>query len=136
LLSAQSFGTRFHSASQSHGAGQRFGLVFIVGALEVSVDAVLIVLLGLLHVADGIVTYLGLSFFGLEEVNPILNYCSHLLGLGCSITLFKAGELVVVALLFLDRNKMRSRWITATLGSAVLFYSWVVTNNVTLVLEA
>jgi uncharacterized membrane protein len=107
-----------------------------VGALEVSVDAVLIVLLGLLHVADGIVTYLGLSFFGLEEVNPILNYCSHLLGLGCSITLFKAGELVVVALLFLDRNKMRSRWITATLGSAVLFYSWVVTNNVTLVLEA
>jgi uncharacterized membrane protein len=104
--------------------------------LEVFVDALLIILLGLLHVADGIVTYFGLSFFGLQEVNPLLNYCADLVGLGCSITVLKLAELAVVVFLFLDRNKMRSRWITATLGSAVLFYGWVVTNNVTLVLEA
>jgi hypothetical protein len=99
-------------------------------------NGLLIILLGLLHVADGVVTYLGLSFFGLEEVNPILNFCADRVGLECSITAFKAGELAVVAFLFLDRKKMRSPWITATLTSAVVFYGWVVTNNVALVLDA
>lgn len=98
--------------------------------------AALIVLLGLLHVADGLVTYVGLSFRGLEEVNPILNFCADHIGLASSITLFKFGELVIVAFLFADRKKMRSPWVTATLGSVVAFYGWVVTNNVTLVLEA
>lgn len=98
--------------------------------------ALLIVLLGLLHVADGIVTYFGLSFFGLEEVNPILNYCADAVGLGYSITLFKLAELGIVTFLFFDRKKMHSPWITATLASVVVFYGWVVTNNVTLVLEA
>lgn len=99
-------------------------------------DALLIVLFGLLHVADGVVTYLGLRFFGLEEVNPVLNFSADAIGLGNSITLFKLGELAVVAFLFMDRHKMRSRWITATLASAVVFYGWVVTNNVALVIEA
>lgn len=98
--------------------------------------ALLIVLLGLLHIADGIVTYFGLSFFGLVEVNPILNYCADVVGLGCSITLFKLGELVIIAMMFFDRKKMRNPWITATLASVVVFYGWVVTNNVALVLDA
>lgn len=96
-------------------------------------DALLILLFGLLHIADGVVTYLGLKFFGLEEVNPVLILSAKAIGLGNSITLFKMGELGLVAFLFFDRHKMRSRWITATLASAVVFYGWVVTNNVSLV---
>ncbi len=99
-------------------------------------DALLIVLFGLLHVADGIVTYFGLSFFGLVEVNPLLNYCADSIGLGCSITLLKMAELSFVMFLFTGRHRMKSRWITATLASAVVFYSWVVTNNVMLVFDA
>jgi hypothetical protein len=96
----------------------------------------LIILFGLLHVADGVVTYFGLRFFELEEVNPILTYCAEFIGLESSIVLFKLAELGFIAFLFLDRHKMRSPWITATLASAVVFYGWVVTNNVSLVLDA
>lgn len=99
-------------------------------------DALLIVLFGLLHIADGIVTYFGLSWFGLVEVNPVLNYCAETLGLGSSITVLKMLELSVVAFLFARRRRMHSPWITATLASAVVFYSWVVTNNVMLVMDA
>lgn len=98
--------------------------------------AILIILFGLLQVADGIVTYLGLSFTSVEEVNPILNLCAELIGLGYSIVLIKAVGLTFIAFLFLDRHKMKSRWIKATLTSAVAFYSWVVTNNVILVFDA
>lgn len=99
-------------------------------------DAVLIILFGLLHVADGVVTYFGLTSFGLVEVNPVLNYCADSFGLGCSITVLKIAELSFIAFLFAGRRNMKSRWITATLGSAVMFYSWVVTNNVMLVIDA
>lgn len=99
-------------------------------------DALLIILFGLLQVADGVVTYLGLSFSGLDEVNPVLNFCTKLLGLGCSITLLKLPGLGFMTFLFTGRHKMKSRWITATLASAVVFYSWVVTNNVILVVDA
>lgn len=99
-------------------------------------DGLLIVLFGILHVADGIVTYLGLSFFGLQEVNPLLNFSAEAIGLGNSITLYKLCEISVAAFLFSDRHKMHSRWITATLASAVIFYGWVVTNNVALVFDA
>jgi len=98
--------------------------------------ALLIILFGLLQVADGVVTYLGLSFSGLDEVNPVLNFCAELVGLGYSIVLLKMAGLVFIAFLFTDRHKMKSRWITATLTSAVAFYSWVVTNNVILVVDA
>jgi hypothetical protein len=98
--------------------------------------ALLIILFGLLQVADGIVTYLGLSFSGLEEANPVLNFCAQLVGLGYSIVAIKAAGLAFIAFLFMDRHKMKSRWIKATLTSAVAFYSWVVTNNVILVIES
>jgi len=96
----------------------------------------LIVVFGLLQVADGVVTYLGLSLSGLEEVNPVLNFCAELMGVGCSIVLIKMAGLAFITLLFVDRHKVENRWITATLTMAVAFYSWVVTNNVMLVIEA
>ena len=108
----------------------------IIGVGRYTVDALLIILFGLLHVADGIVTYFGLSFFDLEEANPVLNYCADSFGLGCSITVLKMMELSFIAFLFASRRKMKSPWITATLASAVVFYSWVVTNNVMLVVDA
>jgi len=98
--------------------------------------AVLIVLFGLLNIADGVVTYFGLSLFGLEEVNPMLNYCADSLGLGCSITVLKLAILCFIAFLFDNRRRMKSPWIAATLSSAVVFYGWVVANNLMLVIEA
>jgi hypothetical protein len=100
------------------------------------VNTLLIILFGLLHVADGIITYLGLSFDVVEEVNPVLNFFVGILGLGFSITVLKLACLSVLIFLFYDRHKMKSRWITATLASAVTFYSWVVSSNVFLVVTA
>lgn len=98
--------------------------------------ALLIVLFGLLQVADGIVTYVGLRFCGVDEANPVLNYCAALIGLEYALPLLKLGGLAFVVFLFMDRHKMKSRWITATLASSVTFYSWVVTQNVLLVTAA
>lgn len=99
-------------------------------------NALFILLFGLLQIADGVVTFFGLKFAGVDEVNPVLNFCAELLGLGYSITLLKLVGLAFIAFLFFDRHKMRSRWITTTLGLAVTFYSWVVGNNVILVAGA
>ena len=99
-------------------------------------NTLLIILFGLLHIADGIITYLGLSFDVVDEVNPVLNFCAEQLGLGFSITVLKMACLSVLIFLFYDRHKMKSRWITATLASAVTFYSWVVSSNVFLVVNA
>ncbi|QSA96414.1 DUF5658 family protein [Methylococcus sp. EFPC2] len=96
-------------------------------------NAPLIVLFALLQVADGVVTYLGLSFAEVDEVNPVLNVVAEVFGLGWTITLLKLVGLAFIAFLYFDRRKMKSRWITAMLASAVSFYSWVVTNNVMLV---
>lgn len=99
-------------------------------------NAFFIVLFGLLQVADGIVTFFGLKFAQVDEVNPVLNFFAGLVGLGLSISLIKVAGLVFIAFLFFDRHKMKSRWITASLVSAVSFYSWVVSNNVFLVVNA
>ncbi len=96
-------------------------------------NALLIVLLGVLQVVDGVVTYLGLSFAEVDEVNPVLNYFAKWLGLGKTITIIKLMGLAFIAFLFIDRRKMKSLWITSTLASSVSFYSWVVGNNVFLV---
>lgn len=100
-------------------------------------NALLIVFFALLQVADGIVTYLGLGTFdNVDEVNPVLNFFIVHIGLGGSITLLKLIGLAFAAFLFFDRHKMKSRWITASLASAVTFYGWVVSNNVILVATA
>lgn len=96
----------------------------------------LIVLFGLLHVADGVITYLGLRFAAVLEVNPLLNYFVRFMGLGCSITVLKLGIVSIIGFLYIERRKMHSCWSTATLASAVSFYLWVVSNNVFLVVGA
>ena len=95
-----------------------------------------IVLFGLLQIADGIVTFFGLKFAEVDEVNPVLNYVANFIGLGFSITLLKLAGLAFIIFLFYDRRKMKSRWITTTLALSVTFYSWVVSNNVILVVGA
>ena len=99
-------------------------------------NGIFIILFGLLQIADGIVTFLGLKFDLVEEVNPMLNYFVERVGLGYSITLLKLAGLCFIAFMFFDRHNMKSRWITATLASAVAFYGVVVSNNVALVVSA
>ncbi len=99
-------------------------------------NTLLIILFGLLHVADGIITYLGLSFDVVDEANPVLNFCAEQVGLGFSITTLKLACISVLIYMFYGRHKMKSPWVTATLASAVSFYSWVVTNNIFLVVTA
>lgn len=99
-------------------------------------NAAMLVLFGLLHIADGAITYFGLSFTDVDEVNPILNYFAGLVGLGLAITSLKVAILLVIAFIFFDRHSIKGRWGTATLVWADAFYSWVVTNNFALVMGA
>ncbi len=94
-----------------------------------NVNALMIVLFGLLNVADGVVTYLGLSFANVIEVNPILNYFAELLGVGVAIVSVKLAILIIIAFIFFDRHSIQSRLGTVTLASAATFYSWVVFRN-------
>lgn len=96
-------------------------------------NTVLIVLFALLHVADGFITYLGLSFTDVDEVNPLLNYAAGILGLGRAIVLLKLIILSFIAAIFFDRCTIKGRWATVALMLAVVFYGGVVTNNVLLV---
>lgn len=99
-------------------------------------NALLLVMFGLLHTADGIITYLGLKFTEVDEANPVLVFFADQFGLGYSITVMKLMCLAVIAYLFFGRRKIKSRLSTATLTGAVTFYCWVVTNNVFLVVNA
>lgn len=98
--------------------------------------ASLIAIFGILQIADGIVTYLGLDSFGLAEANPVLNIVAGLFGVGAAIAVVKLCGLGFITFLFVDRHNMKSGWITATLASADTFYGWVLTNNLSLVLAA
>jgi hypothetical protein len=99
-----------------------------------TLNTLMIVLFGFLHVADGLVTYLGLSFTNVDEANPILNYFAGQVGLGMAITLLKLTIMVVIAFVYFDRQSIKSRWGTAALAWADTFYSCVVTNNLILVM--
>lgn len=96
-------------------------------------NAFFIIVFGLLQIADGVVTFFGLKSADVDEVNPVLNFFAEQVGLGLSITLLKLAGLAFIVFLFVDRRKMKSRWITTALGLAVTFYSWVVSSNVILV---
>ena len=96
-------------------------------------NAFFIIVFGLLQIADGVVTFFGLKSADVDEVNPVLNFFAEQVGLGLSITLLKLAGLAFIVFLFVDRRKMKSRWITTALGLAVTFYSWVVGSNVILV---
>jgi hypothetical protein len=99
-----------------------------------TMNTCMIVLFGFLHVADGVVTYLGLSFTNVDEANPILNYVAGQYGLGLAITLVKLTVLLVLALVYFDRHSIKSRWGTAALAWADTFYGWVVANNFILIM--
>lgn len=101
--------------------------------IRLTLNALLIIAFGVLHTADGVVTYLGLHFNVVDEVNPVLNYVAGQVGLGYSIFLMKLLCLDVLFVLYRGRHKMHSAWNTAALASAVVFYCWVVSNNVVLV---
>ncbi len=96
----------------------------------------LILLFGLLHTADGIVTYLGLKFDYADEANPVLLFFAGTMGLGLAIFLLKLLCLEFIAVLYFARRNMRGCLGTATLLSADAFYSWVVSNNIILVAAA
>lgn len=98
--------------------------------------ALLIAMFGMMQIADGIITYFGLSSFGLDETNPLLVLVAGFLGLGRAIAVVKLCGLAFITFLFFDRHKMRSHWITAALACADMFYGWVLTNNLSLVLAA
>ena len=113
-------------------------LVISWGSLQLprqTLNTCMIVLFGLLHVADGVVTYLGLSFSDVDEANPILNYVAGQYGLGLAIMLVKLTVLLVLALVYFDRHSIKSRWGTAALAWADTFYSWVVASNFILVMS-
>ena len=116
VMAARFLGLRFWSSPQMH-----------------AINTLLIVLFGLLHIADGVVTYLGLSFTSVDEVNPVLNYFAGILGLGVAITMLKLLILFVITCIYIDRQTIKGRLGTATLAWADTFYSWVVTNNFILV---
>jgi hypothetical protein len=101
--------------------------------IRLTLNALLIIAFGILHTADGVVTYLGLHFNVVDEANPVLNFVAGHMGLGYSIFLMKLLCLDVLFVLYRGRHKMHSVWNTAALASAVVFYCWVVSNNVVLV---
>ena len=117
-------------------AGRAVGTGLTATETSCLVTAALIALFGLLQITDGVVTYLGLDSFGLAEANPLLLSVARFLGLAGAIAAVKLCGLAFITFLFFDRHKMGSRWITASLVSADTFYSWVVANNVSLVLAA
>ncbi|MCQ8103686.1 DUF5658 family protein [Methylomonas sp. SURF-2] len=94
----------------------------------------LILLFALLHAADGIITYFGLKFNYAAEANPVLLFFASTMGLGLSIFALKLLCMEFIAVVYFARRNIGSCWGTATLFSADAFYSWVVSNNVLLVL--
>lgn len=106
------------------------------GKLKYFINTSLILLFGLLHTADGIVTYFGLKFNYADEVNPVLLFFAGTMGLGLAIFALKLLCVEFIALLYFARRNIRSCWGTATLFSADAFYSWVVSNNILLVVSA
>lgn len=104
--------------------------------LKYLINSSLILLFGLLHTADGIVTYFGLKFNYATEVNPVLLFFAGTMGLGLAIFALKLLIVEFIALMFVSRRNIGSCWGTATLFSADAFYSWVVSNNLFLVVGA
>lgn len=101
-------------------------------------NAVLILLFGSLHVTDGALTYLGLSLYGLVEVNPMLLGVANQVGLEGAIIGGKTLELAFARHLYRKRGTIFPQHpsLTATMVLAVLFYMGVVANNAMLLFGA
>lgn len=100
------------------------------------INTSLILLFALLHTADGVVTYLGLKFNHATEVNPVLIFFAGTMGLGLAIFALKLLCVEFIAVLYFARRNIGGCWATASLLSADAFYSWVVSNNILLVVGA
>lgn len=100
------------------------------------INTSLILLFAFLHTADGIVTYFGLKFNYATEVNPILIFFAGTMGLGLAIFALKLLCVEFIAVLYFARRNIGGGWATASLLSADAFYSWVVSNNILLVVGA
>lgn len=96
-------------------------------------QAGLIVFIALLNIADGALTYLGLTFFEVYEANPVLDLFSSRLGLGSAIVFIKAIILSGLLLLFFRRSCARCITNITTLALTNVFYLWVVGNNTDLI---
>lgn len=96
-------------------------------------QAGLIVFIALLNIADGALTYLGLTFFEVYEANPVLDLFSSRLGLGSAIIFIKAIILSGLLLLFFRRSCSRCITNITTLALTNVFYLWVVGNNTGLI---
>ena len=97
-------------------------------------NAIFIILFGLLHVADGVLTYFGLSYSNVIEVNPILNYFIELSSIGYSILFVKSLIIFIIFLIFINRNNIKGQLGTIALLCANVFYVFIVFNNAILVL--
>lgn len=97
-------------------------------------QAGLIILIAVLNIADGVLTYLGLTFFEVAEANPILELFSSRLGLGSAIIFIKAIIISGLVLMFFRRSCVHCYTNIATLFVTNIFYLWVVGNNTDLVL--
>ena len=100
-----------------------------------SINAFLLILFGLLHIADGIITYLALLYADTAEINPLLNTVADSIGLGHAILLLKFVCLAVIAYLYFERRKMKNLSGTMALICANCFYLWVVINNTMLLMD-
>lgn len=96
-------------------------------------QACLIILIALLNIADGFLTYFGLTLFEVYEANPVLDMFSSRLGLGSAIIFIKAIILSGLILLFFRRSCARCMTNITTLALANVFYLWVVGNNTDLI---
>ena len=97
-------------------------------------DGLLIVSFGLLQIADGAITYIGLHCSEIDEANPLASFCFETFGLGTSIATMKLLGLAFLAFVFIRRHRIRSAWVTGTLCGVVAAYCWVIAQNLALVL--
>ena len=97
-------------------------------------QAGLIILIALLNIADGVLTYLGLTFFEVAEANPVLDLFSSRLGLGSAIIFIKAIIISGLILIFIRRSCARCYTNITTLFLTNVFYLWVVGNNTDVIL--
>lgn len=102
--------------------------------LLMRLQAGLIILIALLNIADGALTYLGLTFFEVAETNPVLDLFSSRLGLGSAIIFIKAIIISGLILMFVKRNCTRCYTNITTLFLTNIFYIWVVGNNTDVIL--
>lgn len=98
--------------------------------------ALLIILFGLLNITDGALTFHGLKFGSVAELNPVLDYLGSHLGLSLGYAILAVKTLVIAALAYLLTCHYRMNRCAGILALIIanIFYLWVVGNNAHLVM--